>query len=88
MTSVRSVYRFLTGRLGDVDGFSGESSRSKEWRSRQESASMSTLWQCWLKRSTRATTQAAPGKTVPHCLKARLVEITVERCSWRRLMML
>ncbi len=31
---------------------------------------MSTTWQCWAKRSTSATTQAAPGKTVPHCLTA------------------
>jgi hypothetical protein len=38
--------------------------------------------------STRATTQAAPGKTVPHCLKARLVVMIVERRSWRRPMML
>jgi len=28
---------------------------------------MSTTWQCCAKRSTKATTQAAPGKTVPHC---------------------
>ena len=33
---------------------------------RQDSASMT--WQCWAKRSTKATTQAAPGKTVLHCL--------------------
>src|SRR5712691_7287541 len=45
---------------------------------------MSMTWQCWAKRSTRATTQAAPGKTEPHCLKARLVVTTTERCSWRR----
>ena len=44
--------------------------------------------QVWAKRSTSATTQAAPGKTVPHCLNARLVVMTVERCSWRRLTML
>ncbi len=30
----------------------------------QESASMSSTWQCWTKRSTRAATHAAPGKTV------------------------
>jgi len=35
---------------------------------RQDSASMSMTWQCWAKRSTKATTQAAPGKTVLHCL--------------------
>ena len=34
-------HRFLGGRLGGI--FWGGSSRSKEWRSRQESASMSTL---------------------------------------------
>jgi len=34
---------------------------------------MSTMWQCWAKRSTRATTQAAPGKTVPQCLKDKFV---------------
>jgi hypothetical protein len=39
------------------------------------------------KRSTRATTHAAPGNTVPHCLKARFVLMTVERSSCRRLMM-
>src|SRR2546428_617570 len=55
---------------------------------RQESASMSMTWQCWAKRSTRATTQAAPGKTEPHCLKARLVVTAMERCSWRRETML
>lgn len=49
---------------------------------------MSRTWQCWTKRSTRATTDAAPGKMAPHCLKGRLVLITVERRSWRRLMML
>ena len=32
---------------------------------RQESASMSMMWQCWTNRSTRAATQAAPGKMVP-----------------------
>jgi hypothetical protein len=30
-------------------------------RHRHESASMSTTWQCCAKRSTSATTQAAPG---------------------------
>jgi hypothetical protein len=34
---------------------------------------MSTTWQCWAKRSTSATMQAAPGNTVPHCLNERLV---------------
>ena len=43
---------------------------------------ISTRWQCWAKRSTRATTQAAPGNTVPHCLKPRLVVMMVE-CSRR-----
>ena len=28
---------------------------------------MSMTWQCGTKRSTRAATHAAPGKTVPHC---------------------
>src|SRR6187431_148961 len=55
---------------------------------RQESASMSSTWQCWTKRSTRAATHAAPGKIVPHCLKGRLVVMTVERCSCLRLTML
>ena len=35
---------------------------------RQESASMSMVWQCWAKRSTRAPRQEASLKTVPHCL--------------------
>ena len=39
---------------------------------------MSRTWQCWAKRSTRAATQAAPGKTVPHCLKGRLVVMTID----------
>ena len=39
---------------------------------------MSMTWQCWTKRSTRAATQAAPGKTVPHCLKGRLVVMTMD----------
>ena len=34
---------------------------------------MSMMWQCWTKRSISAETQAAPGKTVPHCLKGKLV---------------
>ena len=54
----------------------------------QESPRMSTRWQCWAKRSTRATTQASPGNVVPHCLKPRLVVMIVERCSWRRPIML
>jgi hypothetical protein len=40
---------------------------------------MSTTWQCCAKRSTSATTQAAPGKTVPHCLKDRFVVTMVDR---------
>ena len=48
---------------------------------RQESASMSITRQCWVKRSTRAATQAAPGKIVPHCLNARFVVMMVARCS-------
>ncbi len=31
---------------------------------------MSITWQCCVKRSTSADTHAAPGKTVPHALKA------------------
>jgi hypothetical protein len=34
---------------------------------------MTSLWQCWLKRSISAAIQAAPGNTLPHCLKARFV---------------
>ncbi len=34
---------------------------------------MSMTWQCWTKRSTRAATHAAPGNTVPHCLKGKFV---------------
>jgi hypothetical protein len=57
-------------------------SRSRTERShcRHESASMSMVWQDSVKRSTRAATQAAPGKIVPQCLKARLVVMTVGRC--------
>jgi hypothetical protein len=40
---------------------------------------MSTTRQRSTKRSTRAPTQAAPGKTVPHVLNARFVVMTVER---------
>ncbi|HWV38646.1 MAG TPA: hypothetical protein VN033_09220 [Vulgatibacter sp.] len=47
---------------------------------------MSSVWQCWAKRSTRAATHAAPGKMVLHCLYARLVVMIVDRCSCRRLM--
>jgi hypothetical protein len=36
---------------------------------------MSMMWQCWTNRSTRAATQAAPGKMLPHCLKDKLVVI-------------
>jgi len=43
---------------------------------------MSTTWQCWAKRSTSATMQAAPGNTVPHCLNERFnVEEIVMRSS-------
>jgi len=55
---------------------------------RQESASMSTMWQRWTKRSISADTQAAPGKTVLHCLKGKFVVSTSERASCLRLMML
>ena len=48
---------------------------------------MSRTWQCWVKRSTRATTQAAPGKTVPQSLKGRLVVMIVLARSCRRLTM-
>jgi hypothetical protein len=58
------------------------------WRQESASMSMSMTWQCWARRSTSATTQAAPGKMVPHCLKARLVVMTIERCSCRRLTIL
>jgi hypothetical protein len=68
-------------RLADAGGEGG-----RRWR--QESASMSRTWQCWAKRSTRATTQAAPGNTVFHCLKGRFVVTTVDLLSWRREMML
>ena len=40
---------------------------------------ISMRWQCCAKRSTSATTQAAPGNVVPHCLKPRLVVMIVER---------
>src|SRR3546814_614268 len=55
---------------------------------RQDSPSMSMTWQCSEKRSTKATTQAAPGKTVLHCLNAKLVVMAVDARSCRRLMML
>jgi len=35
-----------------------------------------------------AVTQAAPGKTVPHCLKGKLVEMTTDLVSCLRLTML
>jgi hypothetical protein len=37
-----------------------------------------------LREAVGATTQAAPGKTVPHCLKERLVVTMVARFSRRR----
>ncbi len=49
---------------------------------------MSMTWQCWTKRSTRAATQAAPGKTVPHCLKGKFVVMTTDLVSCLRLTML
>ena len=81
---VPSVQRRLGGFFEGVLGGMGSSASF----CRQESASISRTWQCWTKRSTRAATQAAPGKIVPHCLKAKLVVITVEHFSWRRLTML
>ena len=76
-------FRRLTSLMADLGG-----GGVLGWVCRQESASMSSTWQCWTNLSTRAATQAAPEKTVPHCLKGRLVETTVERFSWRWLMML
>jgi hypothetical protein len=48
--------------------------------SRHDSPRISTRWQCWAKRSTSATTHAAPGNVLPHCLNARFVVMIVERC--------
>jgi len=47
---------------------------------------MSTRWQCWAKRSTSATTQAAPGNVLPHLLEGevgrrRLMMLSAERVS-------
>jgi hypothetical protein len=39
-----------------------------------------------VKRSTRGTRQAAPGKTFDQSLKGKFVVMIVEACSWRRLM--
>ena len=33
----------------------------------------------WRQESISAETQAAPGKTAPHCLKGKFVVITIDR---------
>ena len=52
-------------------------------RWRQESPSMSRMTQSSVKRSTIGVTLPASPNIVPHCLNARLVEITVLRTPWR-----
>src|SRR5687767_8066320 len=61
--AARDEERVSAPRFGIQRFFLGNFGRgSFESFCRQDSPSMSMTWQCWEKRSTRATIQAAPGK--------------------------
>ena len=62
------MFAYLTRGFFVVDALAAGRVGSGSLRCRQDSPSILKVWQCWVKRSTSAPTQAAPGKMVPHSL--------------------